>query len=47
MAIFRSTCLMARMIRMRSLRYETGNSMFAPDALTLLISGLASLKPAE
>src|ERR1700694_1430879 len=46
-AILRPTCLMVRTIRMRSLRYDTENSVFAPDDLTLLISGLASVKPAE
>ena len=47
MASCKPFCLMARMIKIRSFRYETGNSMFAPEALTLLIRGLASLTPAE
>src|SRR6202051_403451 len=46
-AILRPVCLIVRTIRMRSFKYETENSASAPEALTLLISGPASAKPAE
>src|SRR5215470_7942319 len=46
-AMLRPTCLMVRTIRMRSFKYDTENSALAPDALTLLMSGLASVKPDE
>src|SRR5215472_6433875 len=45
--MLRPTCLTVRTIRMRSLRYDTENRALAPDALTLLMSGPASVKPAE
>ena len=47
MATLRPTCLTVRTIRMRSFRYDTENSALAPEALTLLMSGPASVKPAE